>query len=170
MVDYPTNITSLLQTDTYLMGMVLTFEYRHLFDEERPDIETLLKNIPSKFVIVILAIINDTLATKGTHAATQLMLLKRLIVNFPSGIRDQVLRRAKPMLSNGWELFVFPSTVEFINREVINFREGPEPGTDYGMDELNIFKALVAIGDEIIQRDLETNKESIDVATLDKAI
>ena len=148
------------------MGMVLTFEYRHLFDEERPDVETLLKDIPSKFVIGILAIINDTLATKGTHAGTQLTLLKQLSVNFDSGIREQVLRRAIPLLSNGWELFVFPSTVEFINREVINFREGPEPGTDYGTDELNIFKALVAIGDEIIQRDLETNKESIEAAKL----
>ncbi|MBS1585536.1 MAG: hypothetical protein JSS82_08300 [Bacteroidetes bacterium] len=148
------------------MSIIITFEYKHIFDEERSDAESLLKKIPSKFVIGILATISDTLIIKGTSASTQEFLFRTLTVNFPDDVKEKISARVLPLLSKGYELFVVPTIVEFLNREIINFRSGFEPSDNYGEDELNIFKAFIAIGDEIIERDLETQKKAIDEAKL----
>lgn len=146
------------------MSITLTFSYQHLFNQERPkDIPALLNNIPSKFVIGIMATWNDTLSIKDSRRETQLFLLNAATHNFPDKLKKQVRQNAIPRIINDYELFAFPFTVEFINQELINFRE--DTGVyhqDYATDELNIFKAYLAIMDEVIEKQTEANQQLIE--------
>jgi hypothetical protein len=144
------------------MSIALTFEYRYLFNAPRPDPQELLKDIPSKFVIAILSTVNDTLTLRGYKPGTQKFLLINWTINFPKDIRDDILAKAIPKIDTGYELFAFPYTVEFINRELIHYREIiSKHERDNSIDELNIFKAYVAIVDEMIEKDVLLLQKSI---------
>lgn len=141
------------------MGLSNTFSYRQIFDEDRPkEPQELLREIPSRIVIAILATFNDILSIKGRNQKTQLFLLKSISVNFPDALRNQIFANAIPRISSDYELFASPFTVEFINRELINFRE--DTGQEIRREnELNIFKAYVAIMDELVEKQTEALAE-----------
>ncbi len=140
------------------MSIGLTFTYRHLFDENRPQRpQELVSAIPSKFVIGMMAIFNETLTREGANVNTQLSLLNNVSVNFPELEKKRIRERGRKLILNNYELFALPFTVEFINRELFNYRDHDEiDSVDFGTDELNIFKAYLAIMDE--QVDNQTKK------------
>jgi len=145
------------------MDVAQNFEYHHIFDEPRPSTESLLRGIPSKFAIGLLTIINDTLTIKGQNPDTQEFLLNNLSQNFPESIRNGIFDRVLSLIRSGeFELFSFSFTMEFINRELIDFREeNPSRNDDPSTDELNFFKSYIVIIDEMVQRDTLTLKKEL---------
>jgi hypothetical protein len=147
------------------MSLSTVIEYHHLFDEPRPNPIDLLKNIPSRFVIGMMALINDILSFEKDPLATQAYLLNNLTINFPQDIRHSILSKAGPLLEASYILFEVPFTIEFINKELINFRNDDVKLEDNNqVEELNIFKAYVAIMDEMIQSDIERQNDVINNA------
>lgn len=145
------------------MAMITAFAYHHLFDGVRPNAEELLKNIPSKFVIGMLSIITDTITIRKNSRDTQIFLLRNFTVNVPTLERKRILSRAVPQFNSGYELFATPYTVEFINRELINFRDEDTPkNANYGDDEVNFLKAYLAIVDEMNERDVKQHSIAIE--------
>ncbi|OJW79604.1 MAG: hypothetical protein BGO69_12810 [Bacteroidetes bacterium 46-16] len=154
------------------MGFVNVIEYRHVFDEPCPEVGSLVANLPSKFVIGLLAIINDTLTIRGESTDTQEFLLYCMTVNITPAIRAKIFERVRPLIQSGrHQLFSIPYTVEFVNRELINFREeDANRKVDFAADELNFFKAYIAVTDDMVQREVKKNEEAIIAAATEGGV
>jgi hypothetical protein len=63
--------------------MTMIIEYRHLFSEPRPNPQQLIIGIPSRFVIGIMAIINDALLFEVPDKEIQMYLFETLLFNTP---------------------------------------------------------------------------------------
>lgn len=147
------------------MSIDLRIRYSQLFDEPRPNISRLFQDYPSMGILGSLVMINNKLLAQGANKKTQLELLTDISTDYQPELRKAVFARAIPLIMDGYVFFSLPAIVELINREFINFR-------DFEMTEmpeyegLNILKAIIAVSDEISERDTFIFKDSIEGAKL----
>jgi len=137
------------------MGIGLSFQYNQFFDDDVPRVEDLLRHIPSRMVMVMLATANEMLCTKGDHPAVQQFLLETFTANLPKDQEKVIRERGMSGIYSGYRLFSIQHTVEFINRELINYREvhtGKIYKSELGYYTLNVFKAYLVIMDEMNTR------------------
>lgn len=97
--------------------------YRDLFSGPQPALNDLLGNIPSKVVIGVMAMINDTITIRGQNQQTQEFILSKLFMDFREKLGVEIQQVLLYRVQSGCVIFAFPYTVEFINREFSNFRE-----------------------------------------------
>ncbi|MBS1780772.1 MAG: hypothetical protein JST70_15700 [Bacteroidetes bacterium] len=136
--------------------MIVSFEYRDLFDDELPDINALLANVPSRFIIGILATINDTLDIRKDTPDTQWFLLIHLTVNFQEAERARILRLSQPLILQGRKLFAHRFTVDLISKELLHFKgDDVQIEENFAEDEYNLFKAYLANIHLLNLRDIE---------------
>lgn len=152
------------------MNLTSRFTYHYLFGEPRPNRSDLLKDIPSKYVIVVLSFINNVLQQKGDVPKTQFYLFDSLTKHIDSTIKNELLNKISSKIqSNQYVLFEYPTTVEFVNRELINYRDGSlEITIELSIAELNILKAYVALIDETNERDVHNNQKEVEKAKLNE--
>lgn len=127
------------------MYMHLSVGYSTLFEEPAENVETLLADIPSKYVIGILSVISNILERKGNSLKTQLYIYNVISVNFPSNIRqrhwDKFIQIANQQ--RGFSLFANRYVVEMINREYMQFRE---KGTEAFKENLKACELRIFLG------------------------
>lgn len=147
------------------MAVITVVEYRHLFDDARPDPREILKSVSSRQVISTMAMINDALSVRGNGIETQAFIMYNLATDFPEQVRSEVLTRAGLKLQHQFEIFNFPYTIEMINREIINFKEKETPDVENAsVNTLAIFKAYLAIVEEISERDAAVLHKAVEDA------
>jgi len=147
------------------MEVITVVEYKHIFDGPRPNAKDLLKDISSRYIIAVMAMINDVLSIRGNTMETQAFLMYNLAGDFPEDIRNQTLARAGIKLKQDFEIFNFPYTVEMINRELVNFKtEGRSEIEKAPEDILAIFKAYLSIVQEVSERDTSILQTAIEDA------
>src|ERR1700733_2339579 len=134
------------------MHMHLSVGYSTLFDEPAENVESLLADIPSKYVIGLLSIISNILERKGDSLKTQLYIYDVLSVNFPTNLRQKLWDKMIYIANQqgSFSLFANRYVVEMINREYMRFseKEGLAFKVNLTSYELNIFKAYCIVLDE----------------------
>jgi hypothetical protein len=136
-----------------------------MFDAPRPDISGLFLDYSSRDVIASLAMISDKLLVDGTGRETQLELLRDISTDYQPELRKEIFARATPLIMDGYVIFALHAIVELVNREVSNFRvleeaELPE------YEGLGMLKAIVAVSDEMTERDTFLHQDKIEAAKL----
>ncbi|PQJ11913.1 hypothetical protein CJD36_008965 [Flavipsychrobacter stenotrophus] len=137
------------------MRLANRFNYRDLFEESRPQVKDLLIGISSQYIIVMLSLVNNILLQLKETNRTQLEIFSLMTSKLPEAYKAALLGKVENKLMSGdYALFSFQCTVEFINREIINYREGNLPlPIDLPEIELKILKAYVVITEEIGESD-----------------
>ena len=128
------------------MNLTITPYYKDVFDENKPSLKDLLCDIPSKFVLTFLAMLNAELHVNMYDTTVQNKLLSLTLCNQPEQLRNNIIARLNKVIKdkNLKELAIFtPSAIlHFMHYELMHFKEidndksSPE-------DELNIFKAYL---------------------------
>jgi hypothetical protein len=80
--------------------MYTTANYSDIFMGDKPSLSILLKDIPSKVVINILAILNSELYLNGDKIQTQANLLKLITKNFINSDRLELEEGLRILLKN----------------------------------------------------------------------
>ena len=147
--------------------VAIVADYKRLFGEPRPAAyRDLIEGILSRFIIALLATVNDALRLKGNGRHTQHFLLSVLSVNFPEELKKKLQQRGifSGLLSGKFALFAYPYTVEFIFRELMDFREDDGHPFDAREAELLFFKAYLSLVDEMLERETELYLPAIEYA------
>jgi len=126
-----------------------TATFSDLFDEEEPNIKTLLQQIPSKLIITILANINSELYL-GEGNKTQIKLLERFIRRFENNTKNKILLNVSKLIKKNEELHLFTikTNLEFIHHVLINYNNSNYEDSTIE-NELNILKAYFIFSKKI---------------------
>ncbi len=136
------------------MNSATVFEYHHLFSGPPPDAKLLLKDIPSQMVILVFSAINNALVIKDDNPATQVFILNTFEPYFDDLTKKHFADNVIPKFLQGYELFALPYTVEFIQREILNFRDISQENVPFDL-MLRLLKAYVVVMDELIKEDYQ---------------
>lgn len=148
------------------MSIQSPFKYSDLFDGPRPEIKSILENIPSIFIIRFLAFINDVLSVKGDNISSQIFIFDALTADLSDEIKEDFsIRKIRLKLESGSVLFALFYSTEFVNRELIYFKPYLGPSERDTSDVLHKFlKAYTIIIDEINEQDELRYADSIEDA------
>ena len=126
-----------------------TATFSDLFDEEEPNIKTLLQQIPSKLIITILANINSELYL-GEGNKTQIKLLEQFIRRFENNTKNKILLNVSKLIKKNKELHLFTikTNLEFIHHVLINYNNSNYEDSTIE-NELNILKAYFIFSKKI---------------------
>lgn len=147
------------------MDFIITPTYKDLFQEEKPDLIELLKDIPSQAVIAWLSTINSKLfISKGPQ--TQFEIFHTITRRLPDKTKNDLLKKIVEIeLKNpGQEVqfFSYLGTLEFIHHELIHYRDfSIEDSTPE--QELKVLKAYF-----VIVQNINDQYESVFGESLDK--
>ncbi len=134
------------------MKIVITPVYSDIFEGEKPNYNTLLEDIPSEIIIVFLSLINAKLYSGGHSFKAQFEIFDLFMRRQPNEIKSQIILKASQKIKqNNNELLDFFSPLycmEFIHREILNYREFYFEDTT-PEQEMNIFKAYFLVVEDI---------------------
>jgi hypothetical protein len=143
------------------MKVLFIPSYKDIFQGGKPDILSLLHDIPSKVIIALMSIINSELFLNGKEKHSQIKIFDYVTRRFQENdyqiIRNKIERFYEKMrLENGHNieigLFDIRYTIEFISRELLNYRDFDFEVTT-PEQELNIYKAYLLIVNEIDEKE-----------------
>lgn len=131
------------------MYLVITPTYSDIFEGDLPELETLLSDIPSEVCLSILGLINAQLYY-GRGLETQLGIVEFLTFRQTAQTQRVIIEKMLKRKSKepSIEFFSLLYTTEFINHELINFRDSYITDTTPTQD-LNFLKAYLLIAQQL---------------------
>jgi len=138
--------------------------YSDLFDGELPEYNEVVRDIPSRMIIEVMSILNNTLLNKPDNIDTQAFLTASLIKDVESFERNRLLGKIYSFKARNREdftLFAARYIVEVINRELIDFKDNYEKLKEINDSEITkkyglaIFKAYLIVVQEINNKDFD---------------
>ena len=131
------------------MYLVITPTYSDIFEGDLPELETLLSDIPSEVCLSILGLINAQLYY-GRGLETQLGIVEFLTFRQTAQTQRVIIEKMLKRKSKepSIEFFSLLYTTEFINYELINFRDSYITDTT-PTQELNFLKAYLLIAQQL---------------------
>ncbi len=144
------------------MLMYTTANYSDIFVGDKPSLNKLLKDIPSKVVINILAILNSELYLNGDKIQTQANLLKIITKNFINSDRLEFEEGLKNFIKklNGERFAIWGKRyiLEFLKYEFLNYRDIDSINST-PQQEASILKAYLLIAEISNERDRKELKK-----------
>jgi hypothetical protein len=131
------------------MRFSVTPSYKEVFKEPPPDIDSLIKDIPSKVVIRFLSALNAELFFEDVGIETQRKIIIFWSQHFTDEQKKKVFNGFLPFINpdNPSSIFALWYTMEFIQRELTNFRDFEFENTTPDQ-EFRLLKAyLVVVGE-----------------------
>jgi len=142
--------------------------YKEIFNEEPSSLSELLFDIPSSIVISLLSGISATLSTKD-DLDSQIKIYQIFISKLPEGQKKKIFDGIYPYIKlnkNNLKLFSIWTCTEFIERELIDYREIVNDDLT-SLHELRILKAYMVVNEDLInkskpiQPEASTNHSSV---------
>lgn len=137
-------------------------EYKHLWSGQRPDPMTFLKNIPSKTLISIICIIQETLRNFDLNEQRKLnpslmnvqhYLWENTSRNFDLIQKNRIWQIVQHPITHGYELFTTQTCMALLNQIFLNYDDNIVLSHNSGEIELKIFKAFISMNTEIAETD-----------------
>ncbi|GAL86058.1 hypothetical protein P700755_002782 [Sporocytophaga myxococcoides] len=128
------------------MGFTPTPAFTDIFDEPIPNLEDLLKNIPSETCITFLAFINAELYVKSDDNNTQFKILGILLRRQEPVLRNKIIKKLTAKYKG--VIFAKLYNLEFIHWELLNYRVF-EASDGAAEADLNFLKAYLLIVERI---------------------
>ena len=139
--------------------IVVPLSYTVLFGEDNtPTREDLIKGIPSKFILLFLAIINHQLDRKKTDTEIISFLSEGWDVQFRSTFA-YAMDRAKAKGAEERKMFAKWITTEAIKDELLNYRSEPAKISLSPIEETEVFIAYLKFVDDLLSRETFNPKE-----------
>lgn len=130
------------------MQQIITPRYSEIFTEDRPELDSLIEDIPSSVIIRMLCVINAELYINPGQDS-QIKLFRVLTQHFPADYRSNILKKIiQNSRGKDWALFSIRFSLEFIHHELNKFREFELNDTS-SEQKINFFKAYLVIVDKI---------------------
>ena len=135
--------------------------YKEIFNEEPSSLSELLFDIPSRIVISLLSGISATLSIKD-DLDSQIKIYQIFTGNFSEGQKKKIFGAIHPYIklnNNELKLFSIWTCTEFIERELIDYREivNDDLTSDH---ELQILKAYMVVNEDLINKRKSTKPET----------
>lgn len=117
--------------------------YSDIFNEPEPDIDFLLKEIPSSMIITLLGYINSELYLKSDNK-TQIKIFRKVTERFDLKTKTEVYNNLSRLNKENSKINVFTIKInlEFIHYVLINY-ENFDYKDSTPENELNFFKAYL---------------------------
>ncbi|HMG68512.1 MAG TPA: hypothetical protein VK588_12530 [Chitinophagaceae bacterium] len=142
------------------MRVILIPDYEEIFWGEKPEMSSLINDIPSKVIISLMSLINSELTFGINDKQSQIKLFQFISQRFGEEdyqkIRQQIEKFYKKTFINGSNseiaIFGLRYTMELISRELANYRDFEFSDTT-PEQELRIFKAYLLVVGELNEND-----------------
>lgn len=134
------------------MELNTTPTYSDIFNDKEPNIDFLLKDIPSSMIITLLGYINSELYLKNDNK-TQIKIFRKVTERFDFKTRNEVYNKLSSLTKNnpGINIFTIKINLEFIHYVLVNYED-----FDYKdstpENELNFFKAYLIITKKVNEK------------------
>ncbi|WP_347924733.1 hypothetical protein [Pontimicrobium sp. SW4] len=126
--------------------------YSDVFNESEPDIDLLLKDLPSKMVITILGYINSELYLSSDNKI-QIKIFEKLTRRFDSKTKILISNNIRKLVKEDLEINFFSVKInlEFMHHVLIHYVDGKYSDST-PINELNFFKSYLIITKKINEK------------------